>query len=142
MDFLPSMPRTRTNIMFNKSSDIPLLKEYAWDFDNDNFLTEKGKFVILEGLEALKVRNYLALKVYKGRFFIYKNKVGTKLKDLIGRDRNYVSLHVREMIEEALLDNIYVTGIENLEINYNNGKITVEFTVLNIYQDYTTEIEI
>lgn len=142
MDFLPSMPRIRTNAMVNKSAEIPLLKEYAWDFDNDNFLIENGKFVIVEGLEALKVRNYLALKVYKGRFFIYKNKVGTRLKDLIGKDRNYVSSHVKEMIEEALLDNVYVTGIENLKISYNNGKITVEFTVLNIYQDYTTEIEI
>ncbi|MEX0084828.1 DUF2634 domain-containing protein [Clostridium butyricum] len=142
MDFLPSIPRIKTSTMNNKSADIPLLKEYAWDFDKDDFLLENGKFVIVEGLEALKIRNYFSLKIYKGRFFIYKNKVGSRLKDLIGKDRNYVSLHVKEMIEEALLDNVYVTGIEDLEIRYNNGKIIVGFTVLNIYQNYTREIEI
>ena len=141
MDILPSMPKIKTTIN-NKNTNAPLLKEYAWDFYKDDFLLENGKFVIVEGLEALKIRNYLSLKIYKGRFFIYKNKVGTRLKDLIGRDRNYVSLHVKSMIEEAILDNVYVTGIEDVEISYNNGKIIVEFTVLNIYQNYTTEIEI
>ncbi|MDU1338817.1 DUF2634 domain-containing protein [Clostridium butyricum] len=142
MDILPSMPKIKTTTINNKNTNAPLLKEYAWDFDKDDFLLENGKFVIVEGLEALKIRNYLSLKIYKGRFFIYKNKVGTRLKDLIGRDRNYVSLHVKSMIEEAILDNVYVTGIEDVEISYNNGKIIVEFTVLNIYQNYTTEIEI
>lgn len=142
MDILPSMPKIKTTTINNKNTNAPLLKEYAWDFDKDDFLLENGKFVIVEGLEALKIRNYLSLKIYKGRFFIYKNKVGTRLKDLIGRDRNYVSLHVKSMIEEAILDNVYVTGIEDVEISYNNGKIIVEFTVLNIYQNYTREIEI
>ena len=142
MDILPSMPKIKTTTINNKNTNAPLLKEYAWDFDKDDFLLENGKFVIVEGLEALKIRNYLSLKIYKGRFFIYKNKVGTRLKDLIGRDKNYVSLHVKSMIEEAILDNVYVTGIEDVEISYNNGKIIVEFTVLNIYQNYTTEIEI
>ena len=142
MDILPSMPKIKTTTINNKNTNAPLLKEYAWDFDKDDFLLENGKFVIVEGLEALKIRNYLSLKIYKGRFFIYKNKVGTRLKDLIGRDRNYVSLHVKSMIEEAILDNVYVTGIEDVEISYNNGKIIVEFKVLNIYQNYTTEIEI
>lgn len=142
MDILPSMPKIKTTTINNKNTNAPLLKEYAWDVDKDDFLLENGKFVIVEGLEALKIRNYLSLKIYKGRFFIYKNKVGTRLKNLIGRDRNYVSLHVKSMIEEAILDNVYVTGIEDVEISYNNGKIIVEFTVLNIYQNYTTEIEI
>lgn len=142
MDILPSMPKIKTTTINNKNTNASLLKEYAWDFNKDDFLLENGKFVIVEGLEALKIRNYLSLKIYKGRFFIYKNKVGTRLKDLIGRDRNYVSLHVKSMIEEAILDNVYVTGIEDVEISYNNGKIIVEFTVLNIYQNYTTEIEI
>lgn len=101
MDILPQVSSITRN---TKTILAPLLKEYAWDFDNDDFLLDNGNFIIVEGLEALQVRNYLSLKTYKGRFFIYKNKVGTRLKDLIGKNKNYVSLNVREMLEEALVD--------------------------------------
>ena len=122
-------------------ASIPLLKEYAWDFEKDEIILDKnGKFIIVEGVEALKVRNYLSLRIYKGRFFIYKNKVGTRLKDLIGKSKNYVSLRVEEMIYEAIVDNIYVTDIENLEINYVNDKVVVTFDVINIYKNYNEQI--
>ena len=122
-------------------TNVPLLKEYAWDFDRDEIILDKnGKFIIVEGVEALKVRNFLSLKIYKGRFFIYKNKVGTRLKDLIGKSINYISLRVEEMIQEAIVDNVYVTDIDNLEINYINDKIIVTFDVINIYKNYNEQI--
>ena len=138
MNNFPIEVAAPTNIT---DTSIPLLKEYAWDFDKDEIILDKnGKFIIVEGVEALKVRNYLSLKIYKGRFFIYKNKVGTKLKDLIGKSRSYVSLRVEEMIYEAIVDNIYVTDIENLEINYVNDKVIVSFDVINIYKNYNEQI--
>ena len=138
MNNFPTEVAAPTNIT---DTSIPLLKEYAWDFDKDEIILDKnGKFIIVEGVEALKVRNYLSLKIYKNRFFIYKNKVGTKLKDLIGKSINYVSLHVEEMLYEAIVDNIYVTDIDNLEINYVNGKVVVTFDVINIYKNYNEQI--
>ena len=138
MNNFPIEVAAPTNIT---DTSIPLLKEYAWDFDKDEIILDRnGKFIIVEGVEALKVRNYLSLRIYKGRFFIYKNKVGTKLKDLIGKSRNYVSLRVEEMLYEAIVDNIYVTDIENLEISYINDKVIVTFDVINIYKNYNEQI--
>lgn len=138
MNNFPTEVTAPTNIA---DVNIPLLKEYAWDFDKDEIiLDKKGKFIIVEGIEALKVRNYLSLKIYKGRFFIYNNKVGTRLKDLIGKSINYVSLRVEEMIYEAIVDNVYVTDIDNLEISYVNGKVVVTFDVINIYKNYNEQI--
>ena len=138
MNNFPTEVAAPTNIT---DTGVPLLKEYAWDFDKDEIvLDKKGKFIIVEGIEALKVRNYLSLKIYKGRFFIYKNKVGTRLKDLIGKSINYVSLRLEEMIYEAIVDNMYVTDIDNLEINYVNGKILATFDVINIYKNYNEQI--
>ena len=138
MNNFPTEVITPTNIT---DTNIPLLKEYAWDFDKDEIILDKnGKFTIVEGVEALKVRNYLSLRIYKGRFFIYNNKVGTRLKDLIGKSKNYVSLRVEEMIYEAIVDNVYVTDIDNLEINYVNSKIVVTFDVINIYKNYNEQI--
>ena len=138
MNNFPIEVAAPTNIT---DASIPLLKEYAWDFDKDEIILDRnGKFIIVEGVEALKVRNYLSLKIYKGRFFIYKNKVGTRLKDLVGKSRNYISLRVEEMIYEAIVDNIYVTDIENLEISYINDKVIVTFDVINIYKNYNEQI--
>ena len=138
MNNFPIEVAAPTNIT---NTSVPLLKEYAWDFDRDEIILDKnGKFIIVEGVEALKVRNYLSLRIYKGRFFIYKNKVGTRLKDLIGKSINYISLHVEEMIYEAIVDNVYVTDIDNLEINYVNGKVLVTFDVINIYKNYNEQI--
>ena len=138
MNNFPIEVAAPTNIT---DTSIPLLKEYAWDFDKDEIILDRnGKFIIVEGVEALKVRNYLSLRIYKGRFFIYKNKVGTKLKDLIGKSRSYVSLRVEEMIYEAIVDNVYVTDIENLEISYINDKVIVTFDVINIYKNYNEQI--
>ena len=138
MNNFPIEVAAPTNIT---DTSIPLLKEYAWDFDKDEIILDRnGKFIIVEGVEALKVRNYLSLRIYKGRFFIYKNKVGTKLKDLIGKSRSYVSLRVEEMLYEAIVDNVYVTDIENLEISYINDKVIVTFDVINIYKNYNEQI--
>ena len=138
MNNFPTEVAAPTNIT---DTSVPLLKEYAWDFDKDEIILDRnGKFIIVEGVEALKVRNYLSLKIYKGRFFIYKNKVGTRLKDLVGKSRNYISLRVEEMIYEAIVDNIYVTDIENLEISYINDKVIVTFDVINIYKNYNEQI--
>ena len=138
MNNFPIEVAAPTNIT---DTNIPLLKEYAWDFDKDEIILDRnGKFIIVEGVEALKVRNYLSLKIYKGRFFIYKNKVGTRLKDLIGKSRSYVSLRVEEMLYEAIVDNVYVTDIENLEISYINDKVIVTFDVINIYKNYNERI--
>ena len=138
MNNFPTEAIAPTNIT---DTNVPLLKEYAWDFEKDKIILDKnGKFIIVEGIEALKVRNYLSLRIYKGRFFIYKNKVGTKLKDLIGKSRSYVSLYVEEMLYEAIVDNVYVTDIENLEISYVNDKVFVTFDVINIYKNYNEQI--
>ena len=141
MNNFPTEAIAPINITTN--TNVTLLKEYAWDFEKDEIILDKnGKFIIVEGIEALKVRNYLSLRIYKGRFFIYKNKAGTRLKDLIGKSINYISLRVEEMIYEAIVDNVYVTDIDNLEINYVNDKVIITFDVINIYENYKEQITI
>lgn len=135
-------PQINKIINTSSNNDPTLLKEYAWDFENNDFLLYDGKFVIVEGIEALKVRNFLTLQIYRGRFSIYKNKIGTKLKDLIGKSQNYVSLNIENMLKEALVDNIYVSDIEDIEINQEDNKLIVNFKIINIYSDYSETIEI
>ena len=135
-NFFPSL--NAVSATYKENKEIPLLKEYAWDFEKDEFLfDENGKFIIVEGLEALKVRNYLSLKIYRNRWFIHNGKVGSRLKQLIGASYNTGCLYLQELLEEALVDGVYVTSIENLETSLEGNKMKASFTVNSIYGTYT-----
>ncbi|WP_252254466.1 DUF2634 domain-containing protein [Clostridium sp. ZBS12] len=125
----------KTTIRSNENNTPELLKEYAIDFEKEEILVnEKGMFEIVEGLEAVKVRCFLALKIQRNRYLIYLN-VGNKLKSLIGKDLDYINRNIKSMLEEALIDE-YVKSIEDIKTYQEGNKVTVEFTINSIYGSY------
>ncbi|MBY7007850.1 DUF2634 domain-containing protein [Clostridium botulinum] len=136
MNIFPGDYNIRKNRNLNtEDNTIPLLKEYAIDFEKEEILIDdKGKFTIVEGLEAVKVRCFLALKIQRNRYLIYLN-VGNKLKSLIGKDLDYINRNIKSMLEEALIDE-YVKSIEDIKTSQEGNKVTVEFTINSIYGSY------
>ncbi|NFE85919.1 DUF2634 domain-containing protein [Clostridium botulinum] len=125
----------KTKIRSNENNTPELLKEYAIDFKKEEILVnEKGMFEIVEGLEAVKVRCFLALKIRRNRYLIYLN-VGNNLKSLIGKDLDYINRNIKSMLEEALIDE-YVKSIEDIKTSQEGNKVTVEFTINSIYGPY------
>jgi hypothetical protein len=124
------------------TSTVKLLRTHAIDFDAGEFLVDaNGKFSIVEGLEAVKVRCWLALNMQRNRWFLFKN-TGNNLKRLIGMSYNYVSLNIQNVLEEALVDGTYVTGISDIVITQTDDNFNVEFTVVSIYGTYEDETTI
>ena len=122
-----------------QSTELEVLKEYAWDFSRDEFLfDENGDFVIVEGLEALKVKNYIELKVYRNRWLIHKGKVGSRLKELVGKSYEEFCLYAQQYVEEAIVDGKYVTSIEDISFHVDGSRAYMEFTVISVYGNYTT----
>lgn len=137
-DYLNNNGRVTTQ----ENTEISLLKEYAINFDTgEPLISSEGKFTIVEGLEAVKVRCYLALRIQKGRYFIYKD-VGNNLKSLIGKDLSYINKNIQHLLEEALVDGVYVTGINDVETSQEGEKVTVEFSVNSIYGTYSDTKEV
>ncbi|NFG58191.1 DUF2634 domain-containing protein [Clostridium botulinum] len=136
MNIFPGDYSIRKNRNLNtEDNTIPLLKEYAIDFEKEEILIDnKGKFTIVEGLEAVKVRCFLALKIQRNRYLIYLN-VGNNLKSLIGKDLDYINRNIKSMLEEALIDE-YVKSIEDIKTSQEGNKVTVEFTINSIYGPY------
>jgi hypothetical protein len=122
-----------------ESKEVPLLKEYNIDFDTGQILVDgKGKFEIVEGLEAIKVRVWLAFKIKRGRWFIYPN-VGTHIDTLPGEDLEYWNRNIEEILRQGLIDNVYITDIQDINIIQEKDIGTIEFTVISIYGNYETE---
>ena len=118
----------------NTYKEPELLKEYAIDFETG----EISNTEIVTGLDAIAVRVYLTFLIKRGRWFIYPDH-GSNIDTFKGQDVDYARLNVMQILKEALVDNIYITDIKDVNLYFEDDDITVEFTVISIYGEYETE---
>ncbi len=112
-----------------------VLKEYAWDFEKNQFLLENGRMKILEGAEALKVWVCKMLKTQRYRYLIYSWNYGSELEKLIGAGyaSNTVQNEVKRLLEDALQVNSGIKGTKNVNVIYSGHKLDISFTVITDY---------
>lgn len=118
----------------NKYKEPELLKEPAIDFETG----EISNTQIVYGLDAIAVRVYLTFLIKRGRWFIYLDH-GSHIDTFRGQDVDYARLNVMQILREALVDNIYITDVKDVNLYFEDDDITVEFTVISIYGTYETE---
>lgn len=117
-------------------------KEFGLDFKTGQLTGE-----IVEGIEAIKVWCYLALRVARYHFFICSWDYGNEIEDLYGN--GYSAEHIKSeaarMIEECLLENDYIESVEISDANYKAGRFKATITIETIYGEsdsdtYETEV--
>jgi len=119
-----SFPTTETTIT------VP--KEFAWDFDNNDFLLVDGKFQIVTGKEALKVWIRKALKTPNGIYAAYSTDYGSNLDSLVGT-RLSISLiesESKRIVWECISINTHITGMNNFLVDTTKDILTISFTAL------------
>lgn len=101
--------------------------EYELDFKTGR-LTGR----IVEGVDALCVWAYLALKAKRYRWVIYSWQYGEEYTNLIGYsfDEDYLYSEVKRYIEECLFINEHITGIEDLTVNQVNEMLYIRFRMI------------
>ena len=87
---------------------------------------------IVEGVDALCVWAYLALKAKRYRWVIYSWQYGEEYTNLIGYsfDEDYLYSEVKRYIEECLFINEHITGIEDLTVNQVNEMLYICFRMI------------
>ncbi len=117
-------------------------KEFGLDFKTGQ-LTGK----IVEGIEAIKVWCYLALRVARYHFFICSWDYGNEIEDLYGNgySAEHIESEAARMIEECLLENDYIESVEISDANYKAGRFKATITIETIYGEsdsdtYETEV--
>lgn len=116
-------------------NNLPLLKEYAWDFEHDCFIKRDGKFVIVTGKEALKVWIYKTLKTERYRYLAYDNAYGIELEQFIGKAPNddESAMEVKRYVEAALLVNPYIKDLQTVVFTNEKDILQMEVTINSVY---------
>lgn len=131
-------------VMEDREEDtkLPIPKEYAWNFKNNDFIFENGKPKVVEGLEAIEMWILKALNTPRYRYFAYSWDYGHELEELIGQglSNEATKSEVNRYLKEALLINPYVVEIKDLKTNIEEDKITAEFTVITDYGQVKTYV--
>lgn len=117
-------------------------REFGLDFNTGQLTGE-----IVEGIEAVKVWCYLALRVARYHFFICSWDYGSELEDLYGQgySAEHIESEAARMIEECLLENDYIESVEISDATYKAGRFSATITIETIYGEsdsdaYETEV--
>ena len=120
------------------TADLPLFREYVWDFERDRFLYDvNGRHILLSGNPALEVWIYKALKTERFEYLAYSWQYGIELKPFIGKvmgvQERYSEL--RRVITECLMVNPYIKSIDSFSITSENRAelVRVHITLTTVY---------
>ena len=119
-----------------EEKDLPLYKEYAWNFEVDKFIYDNtGNHVLVEGNEAIKVWIYKALKTERFRYTAYSWQYGIELKKFIGKVMSVgerISEFKRAIIE-CLMVNPYIKSIDSITITQEKTKLICKINLTTVY---------
>ena len=118
--------------------EIPLAREYAYDFTKGDFKLKNGKTYIVEGNEAIKIWIEKVLLTGRYKHIIFSWMFGSEFEDkIIGRGytqgliKAEAERYTREAINSSLAD--YVISMTNFDISFIDSTLTIAFTVKTIY---------
>lgn len=129
-------------ILVDKSKNMPLYKECAWDFVNDRAIFQDGSPKIVFKNEAIKVWIYKAIKTVRYHHEIYSWDYGCEMESLIGKGyvRGFVESEAKRYVEEALLINPYIAKIHNLTVSFSDDELTVDGDIETVYGRFNYDV--
>ncbi len=113
----------------NATTTIIIPKEYAWDFKNNKFLLNDGKFIIVEGIEAIKIWIYKALNTANSRYKAYTTSYGSNLEALVGTRYSIalIESESKRLVWDCISLNSHIKSITDFTVDVTNDILTVDF---------------
>lgn len=119
----------------NQDTDLPVFREYAYDYENNALLLRGGQTYLVEGNEALRIWIFKALDTERFRYTAYDSDYGSEIHTLIGGplDSDVALSELRRFIIEALMVNPYIKELSNFQFTRSGSGVTVEFDCATVY---------
>lgn len=130
------------NASLDESSELPLLREYFFDFKKGSLVYENGKPKIVSGIDALKIQLHKALITERYKCLGYSWNYGSEITSLIGKVQSHSVMEAesKRLIEECLLVNPYVTSIGKVNVKLNGKKLTINVQVNTVYGEVEIDV--
>lgn len=113
-------------------ADLPIWREYAWDFSTNDFVLVDGNPVQLEGLPALEIWIYKTLRTERFRYLAYSWNYGHELDNLLGQrsapDKTEAERYVREALNSP-----YILSFSDFDIDQSEDVLKISFTANTVY---------
>ncbi|NGP58144.1 DUF2634 domain-containing protein [Paenibacillus thiaminolyticus] len=101
---------------------------------------EAGRVIEMrDGLEAIRQAVFMALSSSRYEHLIYSEEYGSEINKLIGSNPIFIETELRRMIEETLMPDERISGIEDLTVDYNGDRLLARFTVVSSYGNFDAE---
>lgn len=119
------------------TEELPVLTEYAYDFEKNELLLDKqGHTYLVEGNEALRIWIQKALFTERSHYTAYSPAFGSEWQlQLVGQtmDTEILKLEIERFIVEALMVNPYIQRLDNFIFRNSAAGMTVTFECTSIY---------
>lgn len=141
-DFYPFVG-VASDYEFGVSKELPLLKEFQWDFETNNFIVdENGNFKVVEGKKALEVWIYKTLLTNRYEHEIYSWDYGTELIKLVGQKftRGLTESESFRFVKEALMINPYINDVINKGVSFIDDTVNISIYVDSVYGEVEIDV--
>lgn len=129
---------TQLEFVTETEETIQLGRSFLFDFNENKFVMENGKFIVVEGIEALKMWIEKTIRTEKFRFKIYEknndrdSEYGVRIEDLIiGNDYPilFIESELKREITDALLKHPAISNLSEWLIDKEDDVLNINFTV-------------
>lgn len=122
---------------YEQETELPIPKELGFDFK-----TEQNTNEIVEGIEAIKVWCYLALKTMRYRYSIFSTDYGSEHEKLIGwqYSRELAESEGFRNVKECLLVNPYILEVQNKGVYVIKDNLHINVKIETKYGGFDLEI--
>lgn len=129
-------PFINPDVALEVNKDLPMFREYAYDFENQCLKLKDGNTYLVEGNEALRIWIYFALGTARYRYIAYDRAFGSEIEDkLMGQplSDDVTRMELKRYITEALMCNPYIEELSDFDFEPLQSGIQVTFQCRTIY---------
>ena len=131
MSLLPSWVEELENASEPTASTTRTIpKEYGIDFATGRMT---GKTV--SSKEAIKVWAWNCLKTERYKYGIFSDQYGVEMAQYIGHvpEQEFIQTDIQQDITDALMQNPYITAVNDFNLDFSGSKITISLAIETIY---------
>lgn len=147
MPQLPDALNVNTLVVsqLDSKKELPLLQEWAYDFERNEFLTnENGLPYLVSGNEALKIWVFWAVTTAKKHWLANSMAYGSEIERMVGLPVSVAikSSELKRTIKESIEQCEYVKHVDSIETSFESGLLSIDVQLKSVYNEGWVKVSV